>query len=55
MSTVDRLIDGINGEDPAGARFYMAQLRQNEVRYFLFLEVRMLCKKDKGKLAVDGR
>lgn len=31
MSTVDRLIDGINGEDPAGARFYMAQLRQNEV------------------------
>lgn len=32
MSTVDRLIDGINGEDPAGARFYMAQLRQNEVR-----------------------
>ena len=31
MPTVDRLIDGINGEDPAGARFYMAQLRQNEV------------------------
>lgn len=41
MSTVDRLIDGINGEDPAGARLYMAQLRQNEVRYLLHIHVKV--------------
>lgn len=33
MLTVDRLVDGINGEDPGGARLYMSQLRENEVRF----------------------
>ena len=32
MLTIDRLVDGINGEDPGGARLYMSQLRENEVR-----------------------
>lgn len=32
MLTIDRLVDGINGEDPRGARLYMSQLRENEVR-----------------------
>lgn len=31
MLKVERLIDGINGEDPGGARLYMAQLRDREV------------------------
>lgn len=31
MLTVDRLVDGINGGDPGGARLYMSQLRENEV------------------------
>ena len=33
MLTVDRLVDGINGEDPGGARLYMSQLRENEVGF----------------------
>lgn len=28
---VDRLVDGISGEDPTGTRLYMAQLREHEV------------------------
>lgn len=28
---VDRLVDGIAGEDPTGTRLYMAQLREHEV------------------------
>eukprot|EP00903_Cladosiphon_okamuranus_P013494 g12569.t1 len=35
MLTVDRLVDGINGEDPAGARLYMSQLRENETLLML--------------------
>lgn len=31
MLTVDRLVDALNGEDPGGARMYMAQLRDKEV------------------------
>lgn len=31
MLTVDRLIDGLNGEDPGSARIYMAQIREEEV------------------------
>lgn len=33
LLTIDRLVDGINGEDPAGTRSYMAQLRENEVHF----------------------
>lgn len=28
---VDRLVDGISGEDPTGTRLYMARLREHEV------------------------
>lgn len=28
---IDRLVDGISGEDPTGTRLYMAQLREHEV------------------------
>ena len=31
LQTVERLIEGTNGEDPAGACMYMSQLRENEV------------------------
>lgn len=31
MLAVDRLVDGINGNDIEGARLYMAQLGENEV------------------------
>lgn len=32
MATVDRLINDLNGEDPAGARMYMEKLGRTEVR-----------------------
>lgn len=31
LQTIDRLIEGMNGEDPGGARIYMSQLQENEV------------------------
>ncbi|CAN0517597.1 unnamed protein product, partial [Ectocarpus sp. 12 AP-2014] len=30
MLKVDRLVDGMHGEDPGGARLYMSQIRESE-------------------------
>lgn len=32
MLKVDRLVDGMHGEDPGGARLYMSQIRESEVK-----------------------